>query len=82
MSGTIMYRTSLSQLCDLDIITVLDSVGGEYRPGASCGMGHFFFAFFNWSFNVAISCSVIGLKEPRPQEAPGLYSPPTLSRTV
>jgi hypothetical protein len=41
MSGTIMYRTSLSQLCDLDIITVLDSVGGEYRPGASCGLGSF-----------------------------------------
>lgn len=41
MSGTIMYRTSLSQLCDLDIITVLESVGGEYRPGASCGLGTF-----------------------------------------
>lgn len=41
MSGTILYRTSLSQVCDLDIITVLDSIGGEYRPGASCGLGAF-----------------------------------------
>ena len=32
------YRTSLSQLCSLDIITVLDSNG---RPGASCGLGSF-----------------------------------------
>jgi len=36
-----MYRTSLSQLCDLDIITVLDNVGFGLRPGASCGLGLF-----------------------------------------
>ena len=36
-----MYKTSLSQLCDLDIITVLDSVGGGYMRGASCGLGKF-----------------------------------------
>jgi hypothetical protein len=36
-----MYRTSLSQLCDLDIITVLDDFGFGLRPGASCGLGLF-----------------------------------------
>ena len=37
----IMYKTSLSQLCDLDIITVLDQSGGGYERGASCGLGKF-----------------------------------------
>ena len=32
------YRTSLTRLCSIDIITVLDSDG---RPGASCGLGSF-----------------------------------------
>ena len=32
------YRTSLSRLCSVDIITVLDSSGS---PGASCGLGRF-----------------------------------------
>lgn len=41
MSGTILYRTSLNRLCDVDIITVLDSVGSEYIPGPSCGLGGF-----------------------------------------
>ncbi len=37
----IMYRTSTSQLCDLDSITVLQSIGRGYQPGASCGLGKF-----------------------------------------
>ncbi|MFA5493404.1 MAG: DUF6491 family protein [Porticoccaceae bacterium] len=37
----IMYKTSLSQLCSLDIISVLESYGGGYYPGASCGLGNF-----------------------------------------
>lgn len=37
----LMYKTSLSRLCDLDIITVLDSVGGGYEPAGSCGLGKF-----------------------------------------
>jgi hypothetical protein len=36
-----MYKTSLSQLCDLDIITVLEQTGGGYMQGASCGLGKF-----------------------------------------
>ncbi len=34
------YRTSLSQLCNVDIITVLNTGGGP-RRGASCGLGQF-----------------------------------------
>ena len=33
------YKTSLSQLCSTDIITVLTSTG--ISPGASCGLGQF-----------------------------------------
>lgn len=40
-SRAIMYRTSLSRLCDLDIITVLDDVGPGLRPMGSCGLGIF-----------------------------------------
>ena len=37
----IMYKTSLSQLCDLDTITVLNTVGGGFMSGATCGLGRF-----------------------------------------
>ncbi|AMK23726.1 hypothetical protein [Sphingobium sp. TKS] len=35
-----LYKTSLSQLCSVDIITVLYEAGGLQR-GASCGLGEF-----------------------------------------
>ena len=35
------YKTSLSQLCSTDIITVLQTAGGQLTPGASCGLGKF-----------------------------------------
>lgn len=38
---TFMYQTSLSQLCDLDTITVLSARAGGFMPGASCGLGKF-----------------------------------------
>lgn len=38
---TIMYRTSIGQLCDLDIVTVLEDMGFGLTPGASCGLGRF-----------------------------------------
>lgn len=34
------YKTSLSRLCSVDIITVLQHAGG-IRTGASCGLGTF-----------------------------------------
>lgn len=35
------YRTSISQLCSVDIITVLWNAGPGLQPGASCGLGKF-----------------------------------------
>lgn len=37
----IMYKTSISQLCSLDIIHVLENYGGGYQQGAGCGLGKF-----------------------------------------
>jgi len=34
------YRTSISRLCNVDIITVVNQGGGP-RQGASCGLGQF-----------------------------------------
>lgn len=35
------YRTSLSQLCSVDIIRVLHDQGGQLMEGAGCGLGKF-----------------------------------------
>ncbi len=35
------YRTSLSQLCSVDIIRVLHNYGGRLEEGAGCGLGKF-----------------------------------------
>ena len=37
-----MYRTSLNQLCNVDIITVLNDIGFGFSPGPSCGLGLFY----------------------------------------
>jgi len=37
-----MYKTSLSQLCNVDIITVIDQYGSGIQRGASCGLGLFY----------------------------------------
>jgi len=39
--AAILHRTSLDRMCDLDVITVLESTGGGFFPGASCGLGRF-----------------------------------------
>ena len=39
---TFMYRTSMSRLCDLDIITVLYNNSFGITAGASCGLGRFY----------------------------------------
>ncbi|MFM9853099.1 MAG: hypothetical protein ACKVOJ_09875 [Sphingomonadaceae bacterium] len=36
-----LYQTSLSELCSVDIITVLQNFGGQLNRGASCGLGKF-----------------------------------------
>jgi hypothetical protein len=35
------YRTSLSRLCSVDIIRVLQNYGGKLEQGAGCGLGKF-----------------------------------------
>ena len=35
------YKTSISQLCSTDIITVLYTTGGRLDGGPSCGLGQF-----------------------------------------
>lgn len=35
------YRTSLSQLCSVDIIHVLHNQGGQLTEGVGCGLGKF-----------------------------------------
>ena len=37
----ISYRTSLSRLCNVDIVTALNRTGGRILQGASCGLGQF-----------------------------------------
>jgi hypothetical protein len=36
-----MVRTSIGQLCNVDIITLLNPSGIGFMPGASCGLGMF-----------------------------------------
>jgi hypothetical protein len=39
---TFTYATSLSQVCNVDIITVLSNIGGPgFMPRGSCGLGQF-----------------------------------------
>jgi hypothetical protein len=35
------YRTSLNQLCSVDIVRVLHDQGGQLYEGAGCGLGKF-----------------------------------------
>ncbi len=35
------YKTSLNQLCSVDIVRVLQSQGGQLSEGAGCGLGKF-----------------------------------------
>lgn len=35
------YRTSLNQLCNVDIVHVLHDQGGQLHEGAGCGLGKF-----------------------------------------
>ena len=37
----IMYKTPLNSLCSLDLIDVLDHIGGGFQYYGSCGLGKF-----------------------------------------
>ena len=41
MNDAITYETSLSQLCNTDIVYVLARIGGDLRRGAACSLGQF-----------------------------------------
>ena len=40
-AGKFRYKTSLSELCNVDIITVMNGSGESMMDGASCGLGMF-----------------------------------------
>jgi hypothetical protein len=40
-ADTFKYKTSQSELCNVDVITVLNRTGGSLMPGATCGLGEF-----------------------------------------
>ncbi len=41
-ADSFMYKTSMSQLCKLDMITVLNNMGFGFMQGATCGLGKFY----------------------------------------
>lgn len=40
-NNSFSYSTSITQLCNVDIITVLENFGGRIQRGAACGLGKF-----------------------------------------
>jgi hypothetical protein len=40
-NSTLLFRTSIDLVCDVDVVTVVESMGWGLRPGASCGLGKF-----------------------------------------
>ncbi len=41
IADSFAYETSLSVLCNVDVIHVLRNIGGDLVPGPSCGLGTF-----------------------------------------
>jgi hypothetical protein len=41
VADSFAYRTSQTQLCSVDIITVLNRMGSDFSRGPSCGLGEF-----------------------------------------
>lgn len=37
----ILYKPTLDQLCNVDVVTVLESFGHGFMQGAGCGLGNF-----------------------------------------
>lgn len=40
-NSTFMYRVTTTQLCSVDVITLLEDFGSRFMPAASCGLGKF-----------------------------------------
>jgi len=42
LNDSLMYRTSLNEICNVDVVTVLNTIGpAGYQEGPSCGLGMF-----------------------------------------
>lgn len=41
INDAITYKTSLTQLCNTDIVYVLETIGGRPQRGAACNLGDF-----------------------------------------
>lgn len=41
LNDSFMYQTSLNEICNVDVITVLNDIGPDYNAGVSCGLGKF-----------------------------------------
>jgi hypothetical protein len=39
--GRFLFKTSMSQICSVDMISVLQNFGGTFSEGAHCGLGTF-----------------------------------------
>ncbi len=39
--STLMFRTSIDLVCDVDVVTIVDQLGWGLQPRASCGLGKF-----------------------------------------
>jgi hypothetical protein len=37
----LLYRTSIDKVCNVDVVTVLEPLGGGFYPSGSCGLGKF-----------------------------------------
>ena len=40
-SDTILFRSTIDQLCNVDTISTMQKFGGGYQAGAACGLGRF-----------------------------------------
>ena len=41
-TGRFSYRVTVNRLCSVDSIRVLESFGGNFTPGMSCGLAEFY----------------------------------------
>lgn len=39
--STLLFRTSIDMVCDVDVVTVVEQFGWGLQPQASCGLGKF-----------------------------------------
>ncbi len=41
LNDSLSYQSSVNELCNVDVITVLDTAGPGFQSGPSCGLGKF-----------------------------------------